>query len=47
MTFFHSVIDLKSSQQDNAPQPAPRSPEEVIHLLTQEAPHGEYSVDMI
>jgi len=45
MTFFHSVIELKSSQYEAPPQPEPRAPEEVIRLLTQEAPQGEYSVD--
>lgn len=45
MTFFHSVIQLQSAHYESAPQPAPRAPEEVIHLLTQEAPEGEHSVD--
>lgn len=45
MTFFQSVIELQFSPQDTAPAPAPRAPEEVINLLAQEAPHGEYSVD--
>lgn len=47
MTFFQSVIQLQSAQRDNAPQPEPRAPEEVIRLLTQETPQGEYSVDAL
>ena len=46
MTFLQSVIELQSAQQyDNTPEPTPRAPEEVISLLAQEAPIGEYSVD--
>ncbi|QTX21842.1 hypothetical protein [Comamonas aquatica] len=47
MTFFHSVIELQSAQYEAAPPPEPRAPEEVISLLTQEAPLGEYSVDAL
>lgn len=47
MTFFHSVIELQSVQYEAAPPPEPRAPEEVISLLTQEAPLGEYSVDAL
>lgn len=46
MTFFHSVIELQSAQYDHTPQSEPRSPEEVIRLLSQESPLGEYSVDV-
>lgn len=45
MTFFHSVIEFQSAHYENHPQPAPRAPEEVIRLLTQETPEGEHSVD--
>lgn len=45
MTFFHSVLELHSSQNESAPLPEPRTPEELISLLMQEAPQGEYSVD--
>lgn len=45
MTFLQSVIQLQSYEQETAPQPAPRAPEEVISLLAQEIPQGEYSVD--
>lgn len=47
MTFFHSVIELQSAQYEATPLPEPRAPEEVISLLTQEAPLGEYSVDAL
>ncbi len=47
MTFFQSVIQLQAYAQDNPPQPEPRSPEEIISLLAQEAPQGEYSVDAL
>lgn len=45
MTFFQAVIQLQSPSQEAPPQPEPRTPEEVISLLAQEAPQGEYSVD--
>lgn len=45
MTFFHSMIELLSANFDNTPLPEPRAPEEVIYLLTQEAPVGEHCVD--
>ena len=47
MTFFHSVIEFQSAQYEAAPPPEPRAPEEVISLLSQEAPLGEYSVDAL
>ena len=47
MTFFDSVMRFQSKQHEAAPQPKPRAPEEVISLLTQEPPLGEYSVDAL
>lgn len=47
MTFFDSVMEFQSRQHETAPQPEPRSPEEVISLLAQEPPLGEYSVDAL
>jgi len=47
MTFFHSVMELESAQCDTNPPPEPRSPEEVIRLLCQESPVGEYSADAL
>lgn len=46
MTFFQSVIELQSAHYEKAPQSEPRAPEEVISLLAQEPPLGEYSVDV-
>jgi hypothetical protein len=45
MTFLSAAIQYQAPQQDTTPMPDPRSPEEVLHLLAQEPPQGEYSVD--
>lgn len=45
MTFLSAAIQYTAAQQDCTPMPEPRSPEEVLQLLAQEPPHGEYSVD--
>jgi hypothetical protein len=45
MTFLSAAIQYQAPQKDTTPMPEPRSPEEVLRLLAQEPPQGEYSVD--
>lgn len=46
MTYFSAALfEQIPAQQAAVEMPEPRSPEEVLSLLAQEAPQGEYSVD--
>lgn len=46
MTHFAAALfEHLQPQQTILDMPEPRSPEEVLHMLTQEPPQGEYSVD--
>lgn len=45
MTFLSAAIQYPVGHQDYTPMPEPRSPEEVLQLLAQDPPQGEYSVD--
>lgn len=45
MTFLSAAIQYQPAQQESVQMPEPRSPEEVMQMLIQEPPQGEYSVD--
>lgn len=47
MTYLYAAYpELKATQQEVMTlMPEPRSPEEVLRMLTQNPPQGEYSVD--
>ncbi|AIJ46398.1 hypothetical protein DJFAAGMI_00658 [Comamonas sp. PE63] len=47
MTYLYAAYpELKATNQEiMTPMPDPRSPEEVLSMLSQNPPEGEYSVD--
>lgn len=45
MTFLSAAIQYQPAHQEAVQMPEPRSPEEVMQMLGQEPPQGEYSVD--
>jgi hypothetical protein len=45
MTFLSAAIQQQLAQQESVQMPEPRPPEEVLSMLSQESPLGEYSVD--
>ena len=45
MTFLSAAIQYQPAHQETVQMPEPRSPEEVMQMLAQEPPLGEYSVD--
>lgn len=47
MTYLYAAYpELKATVQEiMTPMPDPRSPEEVLRMLSQNPPEGEYSVD--
>ncbi|MDR3066042.1 MULTISPECIES: hypothetical protein [Comamonas] len=47
MTYLYAAYPepKATTQEIMAPMPDPRSPEEVLSLLSQNPPEGEYSVD--
>ena len=47
MTFLTATFEHLCAQENQVPLPEPRSPEEVISLLTTEPPIGEHSVDAL
>jgi len=44
-SFSAAILEQLPPQQFAAEMPEPRSPEEVLSMLAQDPPPGEYSVD--
>ncbi|WP_370682384.1 hypothetical protein [Comamonas sp. GB3 AK4-5] len=47
MTYLSAILEFIPVPSDCLPTPEPRAPEEVLRLLLQEPPQGEYSVDVL
>lgn len=47
MTYLSSILEFIPVPSDCLPTPEPLAPEEVLRLLLQEPPQGEYSVDVL